>query len=457
MTCRIVAVDYHRDLEVKPMRFHHSARSTLPAGKHTIAAIILTIALVGTTFSEIGATATPAPAADPGVIADWNATAVATIVVDAGKPTAEAFYWYAIEQAAVYNAVVGITRRYALYHWNVRGPRAASPEAAAAAAAHHVLLTYFPASQTRLDTALAASLSQIPDGAAEQLGVAYGIKAADRIVELRTNDGRNAPITFDMPLGPGVWRPTPPGFVPFFAPWLSQVRPFVLDSPSQFRPPPPPALTSSVYTTDFNEVATLGVKTGSTRTPSQTETAMFFSDTGVGPFQAALRDLVTRHALDISESARLFAAVDLSLADAVIASWDGKVHYGFWRPITAIHLADTDGNPDTAQDTAWEPLLVTPPYPEYPSGLTPNIGALSRAVSRLLGNGRVDLNVTSVAAGLPGPPLTRHYEYAYELNRDVIDARVWLGIHFRTADVVGSEMGARVADWALDHYFQPVH
>ena len=229
----------------------------------------------------------------------------------------------------------------------------------------------------------------------------------------------------------------------------------MLREPRQLRPGPPPALTSAAYTRDFDEVKEIGA-VGSPRTQTQTETALFFSDTPVGPFQAALRDLATRHGLDISDSARLFAAVDMGFADSVIAIWDAKVHYGYWRPITAIQLADTDGNPATLPDPSWEPLLVTPPYAEYPSGACSIVGVLSRVVSRTLGNGRVDLDITSAAAGPAGSPLTRHYELAADLNRDVIDARVWSGIHFRTADVGASGIGTRIADWALDHYFRPL-
>jgi hypothetical protein len=191
-------------------------------------------------------------AADPAVIRDWNATMVATIVTDAGKGNAEGIFWYSFASTAVYNAVQGITHRYELYKWNVRGPRAASPEAAAAAAAHRVLLTYFPASATRLNDAYAASLGRIPDGPAKDQGVRYGERSAAHLVSLRADDRRNAPITFDVPLAPGVWRPTPPANAQFLVPWLSQVEPFTLNSPNQFRPAPPPALTSPTYTADFN-------------------------------------------------------------------------------------------------------------------------------------------------------------------------------------------------------------
>jgi hypothetical protein len=424
------------------------------AWRRAMALSLVTGTMVFGSFTGTTGAASSADA-DPTVVTDWNATAVDTIVVDAGKANAEAFVWYGFTQAAVYNAVVGITRRYELYDWNVRGPRSASPEAAAAAAAHRLLLHYFPASQARLDAALAASLAGVADGPAEQKGVAYGERAADRIIELRTNDGRNGSLTFDTPLAPGVWRPTPPTFAPFFEPWLSQVRPMMLRSPSQLRPPPEPPMTSGTYAADFNEVKELGAKTSASRTPAQTETAWFMANTGVAAFQAALRDLAARHGLDISDSARLFAAVDMGFADSVIVIWDGKFHYGFWRPITAIQLADQDGNAATVQDPTWEPLLVTPPYPDYPSGLCSIVGVLSRVLSRTLGDGRVDLNITSIAAAPPAAPVTRHYELAADLNRDVIDARVWGGIHFPTADVVASGIGSRIGDWALDHYFRP--
>jgi hypothetical protein len=390
---------------------------------------------------------------DPTVIRDWNATAVATIAVDAGKANAEAFMWFGFVQAAMYNAVVGITREYELYDWDRRGPRSASPEAAAAAAAHDVLLYYFPASQGRLDTQLAASLGGVTDGPAKEQGITYGEAAAAHFIALRANDGRNAPITFDQAPAPGVWRPTPPANAPFFDPWLSQVTPLTMTSPTQFRPGPPPAMTSAKYTAEFNEVKALGAKVGSTRTPQQTETALFTTDVAVGPYQAALRDLTARHAMDISDTARLFAAVDMSLTDAVISVWDSKFHFGFWRPITAIQLGDTDGNPDTAADTTWEPFIPTgtPPYPEYVSGFNGVTGAYTASLSRILGAGQLDLNITSVAAGV-----TRHYDTASALNQDGIDGRVYLGIHFRTADEVAIDMGTQVANWALDHYFQPL-
>jgi hypothetical protein len=312
-----------------------------------------------------------------------------------------------------------------------------------------VLLNYFPGSQARLDAQLATSLAGVTDGSAEQQGVKYGQAAAAHLIELRADDGRNAPITFDQAPAKGVWRPTPAALLPFFDPWLGQVEPMMMTSPTQFRPGPPPALTSPQYTADFNEVKELGAKNSATRTAEQTQTALFTTDVAIGPYQAALRDLSARHGMNISDSARLFAAVDMSITDAIIAVWDSKYHYGYWRPISAIRLADTDDNPDTLADAAWEPFVPTgtPPYPDYVSGFN---GAFTGSLSRILGGGALDLYITSPTAGV-----TRHYVSASALNQDGIDGRVYLGIHFRTADEVAIDMGTSISNWGLDHYFQP--
>jgi hypothetical protein len=390
------------------------------------------------------------PTAEAQVIADWNATAVATIAGDAAKGPAEAYVYFAFTQLAVYNAVVGITGDYEQYRWRRRAPSGASPEAAAAAAGHELLMTYFPASQARLDAALTASLANVPDGPAEDRGVAYGVAAADRIVDLRADDGRNAPLEFTMPVGPGVWRPTSDPPVPFFAPWISQLEPFVMKSPDQFRPGPPPSLSSRQYARELNEVKALGSATSTQRTPEQTKTALFFSDTGVVGLQAALRDLVVRHGMSIGEAAHLLVAADVSVADAAISTWDVKFHYGFWRPVTAIRLADTDGNPATSPDTGWTSLIANPPYPDYTSGLNAFVGAMSRAVARVLDTSRIDLFITSAAAGE-----TRHYPWIGPINQDAIDARVWGGIHFRSADAVGNQRGQQIARYVVSHAFQP--
>ncbi len=430
-----------------------SSRQAIPATPRSrIVALAVISMIASTTLVALPGSPAAAASADPAVIGDWNEVAVATIVTDAGKASVEAFMWFAYEQAAVYNAVVGITRRYELYRWNSLGPRWASPEAAAATAAHDILMKYFPASETRLSDALTASLDAIPDGDAKDAGIEYGARAALRIIGLRADDGRFANVPFDEPPAPGVWRPTPPTLTPFFGTWLAKLDPFVTQSPSGFRPGPPPGLRSDVYTREFREVKRLGSVDSTARSPGQTKTALFFSDVGIGGFQAGMRDTVARRDLDISEAARLFAAVDLSIIDAAIAVWDAKLYYAWWRPITAIQLANTDGNPDTTRDSDWTPLVVTPPYPDYPSGLCGAMAAASRAMAGVLdiGRGRIDVTMTSVAAGQ-----TRHYTSKADLLRDAIDARVWSGLHFRTADRVAVDIGTLVARRALANWFQP--
>jgi hypothetical protein len=438
---------------------HASSASTSPrrAVRRVISALVVS-AIVMAASPAVGAQ--PPAAADAAVITTWNAIAVRTIAGPApsgvGKANAEAFIWYAFVQAAVYNAVVGITGEYELYKWNARAPKGASPQAAAAVAAHRVLRTYFGGTSTiaaSLDADLATSLGQIPDGVPKEQGIRYGLRAADRLINQRADDGRFAPVVYNppQPTAPGVWRPTPPGFVPFFDPWLGQVDPLVLDSLTQFAPGPPPAITSDLYLREFNEVRDYGRDTGSSRSAAQTETARFFFDIAIIPLQAALRDLASRRHLSISDSARVFAAVETSLADSVGTVWNAKLRYGWWRPITAIREADTDGNPATAGVPGWNPLITTPPYPDWPSGLTSVIGAISTSLSRLNADGRVDLNITS-----PGIGVTRHYDDAAVIQREAIDARVWSGIHFRTADQVSVVIGSHVANWTLDHYFAPM-
>jgi hypothetical protein len=431
--------------------------SASPTARRWLRRAVPTLLLSTALLTATGASgAEPVPGADPAVITTWNTIAMNTIADPvasggAGKMNAEGLVWISFVQAAMYNAVVGITREYDLYKWDVQGPETASTEAAAAVAAHRVLMTYFGATATvaaNLDAALTTSLGLIPDGVSKDQGIQYGEMAADRFIALRVDDGRSAPIVFDVPLAPGVWRPTPPALAPFFDPWLGQVKPLMLDSGSQFRPGPPPAIASDLYVQEFNEVRDYGAKTSLVRTQDQTNTALYFVDIPIKPIQAGLRELVGRQGLDISDSARLFAAVDMSIADSFITVWDGKFHYGWWRPITAIREADNDGNPLTAGVPGWEPLVATPPYPDWPSGLGGVIGALTTTLSRLNANGHVDLTVISPATGI-----TRHYDDAAAMQQDVISARVWSGIHFRTADQAGVNVGIQVGNWALDHYF----
>ncbi|MDN3293306.1 vanadium-dependent haloperoxidase [Streptomyces ficellus] len=398
--------------------------------------------------ASAGAAGKDAATASGAVITEWVDTVTATVNPHDEVAASEELLWHAFVSAAMYNAVVGIEGRYEPYRWRQRAPRTASPEAAAAAAAHRLLRASFPSAGPALKRRYAASLAKVPDGRAEDEGVAFGERAADHIMALRAGDGRGARVPFPAVPVPGRWRPTPPRHEPFTTAWLGLLRPLLLDSPDQFRPGPPPRTTSARYAEDFAELLAYGGRTGSRRTPAQTRTAVFFAKPDI---QKALGDYARRHRLDIVDTARLFAAANTTQADAAITAWNAKLRYGTWRPVTAIREAGHDGNPATRPDPRWKPLLTTPAHPDYLSGHTTVGGALTRTLTELFGTSRIDLRVPSA-----GRSPTRYYRYAHEYNRDVVDSRVWGGIHTRFADTAGTAVGTRVSAWALHRYFGPV-
>jgi hypothetical protein len=391
-------------------------------------------------------------AADANVINDWNAAALGVIFTDANTGAAEAFQYVAYAQAAVYNAVNGITGRYQLYKSQASPNPGASPQAAAAAAAHRVLMTYYghvPAAVTRLTEAYAASIGALPNDPSTTRGIQYGRQSAERLIATRAEDGRYGPNTWDKAPTTGIWRPTPPAQAPFFAKFLCETTPLMIDSPSQFRPGPYPDMASPEYAAAFEEVKAFGAKDNSARTPLQTETALFISSVPGVPLYAGLRDLAVRREMDISDRARMFAAVSMSVADAVICCWDAKVYYGFWRPITAIHNAEEDGNPATAADPNWDSLIPNPPYPDYTSGLNAVASSSTHALARVLGTDQVNVTFTS-----PVTNTTRTYEFGEEFRTDCVDGRLASGVHFRFANVAARWQGEQVANWALDRYFK---
>jgi hypothetical protein len=259
-------------------------------------------------------------------------------------------------------------------------------------------------------------------------------------------------VQFEPQPAPGIWRPTPPGFLPMTTPWLGRVTPLLVRRVKQFAPPPPPSLTSRRYTRDFEEVKAYGSADSTVRTDAQTATARFFTGNAFVLFNGALRDQAAKRRLDMVDAARMFAAADMAVADSVIISWWAKLRYGLWRPITAIQLADTDGNPATTADPNWTPWLVNPPYPEYTSGYN----SISSPTIRVLENlfGRRDLDIVLISPSAPGE--VRRYDTARALRAEVVDARVFQGIHFRFANLAARDTGIHVADWALDHYFKRV-
>lgn len=371
------------------------------------------------------------------VITTWNQ--VAASVVPANPA---AFLNYAFVHLAMYNAVNGITGRYELYQWDARADMSASPEAAAAAAAHRVLSTNFPGSATTLDAQLAASLAAIPSGTRRDRGVAFGQMAADHIIALRTGDGRVPPgtnPTIPTPEGPGDHSGG------FAVPWLGLVTPLALDSLTQLDPGPPPALDSPQYLADLAEVRLVGDLNAplSVRSQAQTDTARYFAALPFAPMQEGLRGVATSRGLDISDSARLFAATNTIIADALGTAWNVKLQDMFWRPVQAInHEIGTTG-------PAWVPLLTTPGYPEWPSGLCAVIGAMTSSLQYLAGG--VNLTMGTLGVGY------RTWMDKATLDQTAVDARVWSGIHFRTADEVAIGIGDASAAHILARYFAPTH
>jgi hypothetical protein len=412
-------------------------------------------ALVAT--AAIGALPATAAAHDRGgpaprtAVVHWNEITQREVVPPppaAAVPPPSSMSVMAPVQLAVYNAIVAIEGGYQPYGPPLRRRSGASVDAAVATAAHDVLVRYFPARRDALDGDLAASLTAIPDGAAKQRGQALGADAAAAQLALREGDGWMADIGFTMPPpGPGVWE-LPAGQTPV-VPWLSKLRPFTLRSPEQFRPGPPPALASRRYARGFDELKAMG-GTVSERTPEQTTIARFYTTHPAYQWASAYRDLAEQHGLTALQTARLMAMGTAAGADANIACHDAKFTYLFWRPAFAIPRGDTDGNPRTVADPGWTPLLPTPAHPEYPSAHSCLTFSQTVVFERFLGTRRIDLDLRGT---IPEMPL-RHFATAEDLRREIVNARVWGGLHFRFSNETGGSLGLRVADWALAHDFR---
>jgi hypothetical protein len=414
--------------------------------------VALTIAL---TLAVVTAPArADAPSLQPNdtrALTDWNVIAVDTLRGGAtAKPVPEAWLYMGFVQAAVYDAVVGIRGGYEPYIYDQKPPRPASPTAAAMAAAHRVLVEYQPSAESSLNARLAASLAEVPDGKAKTNGIAFGEAVAEHLIAVRASDHRGDPsVVFNRPPTPGIWRQTGSG--PFQVPWLGYVTPLMAPSGAYFDPGEPPDIASPAYAVDYAEVKAFGGQTSASRTTGQEATARYFVGDPVRQFSYALRDQITTRGLGLAESARLLAAVNMSVADGLIGVWWAKFEYPSWRPITAIREGVIDPDPTWVPFIASTPGVQTPPYPDWVSGYSGVTGAFSRSLARALDVQSLDINLISTAA----PTVIRHYDTEAALNEDVVDARVWLGIHFRFADTAGLQVGQAAADYGLDHYFAP--
>jgi hypothetical protein len=412
--------------------------------------VVAFAALVTPTFARYPIGESVVAPSSPAAVITWNGIARRTAIQVAGQSTAHAMASIAFVQAAVYDAVVAIEGGYRPYQVRLERLPDASLDAAVATAAHHVLVHYFPAQQAALDADYATALAAVPDGPAKAAGIGVGQATAAGIIARRQGDGLEADIGFAMPApAPGVWQ-LPAGQNPM-TPWASKLRPFMLQRPDQFRSGPPAALTSRTWAADFNEIKIIGSIDSSSRTAEQTDIARFWTTNPVVQYNAAFEKIALERGLDTLQTARLFAMGTLVGADALIACFDAKYIYLSWRPQYAIQLGESDGNPATAGDPAWKPLLGAPPHPEYPSGHGCLTGAEAEVLTSFLGTNQIDIDLTSTAPNLLQPQ--RHYERANDLTREVMNARVWGGIHFRDATVQGMVLGRKVANWSLKHYF----
>jgi hypothetical protein len=401
---------------------------------------------------------TNAQAGDP--IAAWNQ--ISENAVKAGKhPLPVTSVEFAIVQLAIYDAVESIDGRYEPYHTRVPGATG-SLSAAAAKAGHDTLVGLFPAQSAALDAAYADFLATNGVDPLDP-GTAVGAQAAANILALRANDGR-FPVNPPPFLGStaiGQWRPTPsllpgppPTLAPGLTPWLASVRPFTMHSGSQFRVDPPPDLRSQLWADDYNETKTVGSLTSTTRTAEQTEIGYFWADSGPLLWQNALRYIASSYLHNTGDSARMFALAEAALADAQIACWDSKYFYNFWRPITAIRLGDQDGNPATVVDPGWQPLINTPNFPEYPSGHADVSGAVSHMLRLFFGSDELSFQMTTTNA--LAPQKTRTFTRFSQAEQEVINARVYVGIHYRNSDTTARAQGVRVANWVFKHSLRPV-
>ena len=360
----------------------------------------------------------------------------------------------AIVQSAVFDAANGIARKYTPIHVEPAAPGGASERAAVVQAAYATLVALYPAQLATLDAKRAASLAAIPDGPPKQLGIEWGQTVAAAILAWRSTDGF-APPPPPFLGGPAVgqWRPTPPTFLPGAGPQFAYMTPWVIESPSQFRPSGPPALDSPTYTSDFIETKLMGSLTSGARTADQTTAAQFWAaSTASYYWNLVTVELYSRHQASLLEKARLLALVDLAMADAGIACWDAKYHYVFWRPVTAIPLAATDPNPDTVADPAWMPLLITPAHPEYPSGHSTVSGAAAAVLAAEFGDDTAFDVTSDVMLGV-----TRSFTSFTAALDEVKDARIDAGIHFRSACNDGQATGIAVANYVLENALQRAH
>jgi hypothetical protein len=403
------------------------------------------------------ATARKPAVVPPDAVLTWNTFAVNAVRTSVPtKFQTDGMVYMSYVQAAVYDAVTKLEGRYEPYHdFAFTVVPGASAQAAVAAATRTILDYYLPDRQGVVDPEYTAYIATLSGDVAD--GIALGEAAAQDIIAFRAGDGLKAATPSYGGIGPilpGQWQLQPGQAVQ--TPWLATMRPFLLDGASQFRAEPPPALGSEQYAKDLNETEAYGALNSIVRTPEQTAIAFFWVGNNINQYNGTMQSVVTDHGMDLVDAAHLFAMGEIVSTDAGIACYDSKFFYLAWRPITAIRNADKDGNPDTTADPNWQALLGVPGHPEYPSQHGCFTSAFTDALAAALHTKHIDVTMGGGQNGSSVLTTTQHFDTVGDIQKQVIDARVWLGFHFRNSVEQGVKLGNDVAEWELKRFFQRV-
>ncbi len=391
------------------------------------------------------------------VIVQWNDVSLSAIQTAQYRAT-QASRVLAMVHAAMFDTINNIDKTCQPYHIDASAPSVISREAAVAAAAHRVLENLFPAQQAAFDAALDESLMHVPGGAAANNGRSFGTSIADQILALRANDHSDDMVPYTPGLEPGQWRPTPPDEMPAMAPHWATVTPFAMTGNTQFRPVPPPALDSAEYAEELNDIKAIGAKVSGVRSQEQSDVAMFWMDmpgtiTTVGRWNKIAQHVAAQRLTNMWQNARLFALLNITLADAGIAAWDSKYEYNFWRPITAIREADTDDNPLTDAEEDWEPFIMTPAFPEYVSAHSLFSAAAAGVLADFFGTDNIDFDIHPYM--MHGTPRTYH-SFA-QAAEEAGMSRIYGGIHFISGNVNALTAGHALAQYVVDNFLRPLN
>ena len=414
--------------------------------------VLLALLIAGSGTQLTSNSSTQAQATADTYVVEWNEVAMRAFTASGLSP-AEAFPALAQVGIAVYDSVVAVRGTYEPFAVHAQALPGTSAEAAVVSAAYRALSRVFPWQDASiLAPAYLASMATIPEGSSKEKGIALGRDVADELFRERSRYGFQPSLTDPTPSTPGigVWVPTAP--VPPIGPTLGRVQPFGMESVRDLIPNGPPALSGAEWAAEFNEVKAIGARNSTTRTPEQTLAARFWAEAPIQQAELSYRKFMRDRELDVVEAARLMAMLSVTRANAAIACWQAKYLYDFWRPVTAIPAGDSDGNAETVGDPSWLPLLpVTPNHPEYPSAHSCVTPATARVIASFLGSENISLTMPSLT-GLGD----RYYPTMQSLITEVGEARIWGGIHFRSAIEDGTRIGMRTADYVLCRYFRPL-